>query len=301
LLREYFSINESLRIGVVVLGLYFLSVAAVAGIRYALRERKHAEFFSHHLEDMQLRMEKLEEERRRSGLYIQRDIQIVNELFSDGTWTSDSIIEIEVVGDGELGIISHWNKEPLNRNACFEEYECKHDFIHIPEGHTWRSECLMKTTSRRFSDRANYVEIQFYIEPALKKGEIAKYRYQQKYRGTIAQSRRDLEKVAQNRRFLRNELKEIRIYSILSPTFQISRKLIFYDPSVICDVDVVALHRDVIDEKETKRLKEEFKTSLTPDNTLVVEFFLARQENLWVNSGSGSSPIVRNSAILRTS
>ena len=27
----------------------------------------------------------------------------------------------------------------------------------------------------------------------------------------------------------------------------------------------------------------------------------ARQENLWVNSGSGSSPIVRNSAILRTS
>ena len=28
---------------------------------------------------------------------------------------------------------------------------------------------------------------------------------------------------------------------------------------------------------------------------------LARQENLWVNSGSGSSPIVRNSAILRTS
>jgi len=31
------------------------------------------------------------------------------------------------------------------------------------------------------------------------------------------------------------------------------------------------------------------------------EDFMARQENLWVNSGSGSSPIVRNSAILRTS
>jgi len=29
--------------------------------------------------------------------------------------------------------------------------------------------------------------------------------------------------------------------------------------------------------------------------------YKARQENLWVNSGSGSSPIVRNSAILRTS
>ena len=29
--------------------------------------------------------------------------------------------------------------------------------------------------------------------------------------------------------------------------------------------------------------------------------YWARQENLWVNSGSGSSPIVRNSAILRTS
>ena len=31
------------------------------------------------------------------------------------------------------------------------------------------------------------------------------------------------------------------------------------------------------------------------------ELKMARQENLWVNSGSGSSPIVRNSAILRTS
>lgn len=28
---------------------------------------------------------------------------------------------------------------------------------------------------------------------------------------------------------------------------------------------------------------------------------MARQENLWVNCGSGNLPIVRNSAILRTS
>ncbi len=36
-------------------------------------------------------------------------------------------------------------------------------------------------------------------------------------------------------------------------------------------------------------------------DTSSFKLFLARQENLWVNSGSGSSPIVRNSAILRTS
>jgi len=34
---------------------------------------------------------------------------------------------------------------------------------------------------------------------------------------------------------------------------------------------------------------------------MIDEIIKARQENLWVNSGSGSSPIVRNSAILRTS
>ena len=40
-----------------------------------------------------------------------------------------------------------------------------------------------------------------------------------------------------------------------------------------------------------------FKEQITEDEFLS----LALQENLWVNSGSGSSPIVRNRAILRTS
>jgi len=41
--------------------------------------------------------------------------------------------------------------------------------------------------------------------------------------------------------------------------------------------------------------------ALRGNDVFLYEKNKARQENLWVNSGSGSSPIVRNSAILRTS
>lgn len=93
-------------------------------------------------------------------------------------------------------------------------------------------------------------------EPPLTKGDRAKYRYVQEYSGTVAMTRDALKRVVSARRFLRNELKEVRLYSILSPTDRFTRTITLHNLH-ISDVDAIALFRDAKDEDETQRGEEE--------------------------------------------
>lgn len=246
----------ALSIGIFII--YVFTAICVIALKYAVSERDHRISLANELAELQKVKEAIITELRSSGLYVQNDVRVINELQVDGTWLSDSIIEIEIVGTGELGIISHWNKEALSRNSIFRDYEAEAVVLQIPSGHKWRSEVIPKSSTMGIRSFPNYIEIQFYIDPPLRRGEKVRYRYTQKYKGTVALSSTELEKVIKSRRFFRDLLKEIRFYSILSSTNRFYRSILFHDGTLISNIEVIVVYRDALDKEETERAGRHF-------------------------------------------
>jgi hypothetical protein len=245
---------------------YTLVSMTIIAFKKAVSEYNYRMSLENELAELRNRKEEAENRLRVSGLYQQNDVQIINELNLDGVWLSDSIIEIEVIGNGELGIISHWNKEAVQRNTTFTNYEAEASVLEIPSGHKWYSKVTPKSSSRTLQGFPNYVDIQFYIDPPLKNGDRLRYRYTQKYKGTVILSSKDLVKAVKSRRFFQDLLKDIKLYSILSPTKRFRRSILFHDSSLISNVEVVALYRDALDKEETDRARSYFTVTARANN-----------------------------------
>lgn len=253
---------QALALSIVFFIIYILVAMTYMALRRAVSEHNYRLSLAYELTELQKRKEALETELKISGLYVQNDLQLVNELQADGFWTSNAVIEIEVVGDGELGIISHWNKEAITRNTTFNNYEFEASVLEIPQGHRWHSEVVPKSSTKGHLGSPNYVDIQFYIDPPLTKGDRTRYRYTQKYKGIVSFSLKDLEKNIKSRPFLRHLLKEIKLYSILCPTKRFFWSILFHDSSLISNIEVVALYRNALDREETERARNYFTVTI---------------------------------------
>jgi len=257
---------QAIAVSIGVFVIYTLVAMTIIASKKAVNEHHYRISLANELAELRNRKEAVETELKASGLYVQNDVQVINELRLDGLWVADATIEIEVVGNGELGIISHWNKEAVNRNTSFTNYEAEASILEMPLGHKWHSEVIPKSSTKTHLGSPNYVDIQFYIDPPLKKGDRLRYRYTQKYKGTIALSSKDLAKAIKSRRFYRDSLKEIKLYSILSPTKRFCRSILFHNSSLISNIEVIALYRDALDKEETERACKYFAVTARPNN-----------------------------------
>lgn len=271
LLRQWLAKDwQALPLSIGIFILYTLVAATVIALRRAVSERNHGILLANQLIELRTRKERIENELKMSGLYVQNDVQVRKQLQADGFWLSDSTIEIKVIGNGELGIISHWNKEALSRDTTFHNYKAEPSVLQLPQGHKWRSQVLQRSSTKTLSGLPNYIEIVFYIDPPLRKGDVLRYRYTQRYKGTVALSLKDLGKVINSRRFLRDLFKEVRLYSILCPTDRLYLSILFHEGSLISDVQVIALYRDAPVEEETERARQHFTVTAQSNEQLFV-------------------------------